>query len=39
MSRPIDKNSDVVKNTTLHPHSELKVNQKQYKLLDQKAVN
>jgi hypothetical protein len=37
MARPIDKNSDAT--TTLHPHSELKVNQKQYKLLDQKAVN
>jgi hypothetical protein len=38
MSRPFDKNSTGVKSTTVHPHSELKLNQKKYKLLDEKAI-
>lgn len=39
MPRPFDKTFVGVKTTTTHPHSELKLNQKKYHLLDEKAVN
>jgi hypothetical protein len=38
MSRPFDKTLTGVNHTTTHPHSELKLNQKKYHLLDEKAV-
>lgn len=38
MSRPFDKTMISVNQTTTHPHSELKLNQKKYKLLDEKAI-
>ena len=39
MNRPFDKTFEGVNQTTTHPHSELKLNQKKYYLLDEKAVS
>ncbi len=38
MNRPFDKTFVNSNKTMTHPHSELKLNQKQYHLLDEKAV-
>jgi hypothetical protein len=38
MTRPLDKNSGGIKNTTLHPNSEMKVNQQNYHMLDTKVI-
>jgi hypothetical protein len=39
MTRPTDKNLVGVKSTTVHPHSEIKANQKKYLILDEKTAN
>ena len=38
ISRPLDKNSSTVGGTTLHPHSEFKINQKNYHMIDSKNI-
>lgn len=38
MSRPFDKNTESVKGTSIHPHSELKNVQKSYHYLNNKNV-